>query len=186
MFPQVKICLFIPQNHLPQPNNTQNTHTKDSEATALYTAILVFNSSDEENPVQTSDPCLWHCSTPDDSQLQGRAEPPSPLQHNMDYHYASTSSTEDSFQDATGEEDFPTAPLDNSIWLEDPVPDRHLCIHEQSQPHYQCLYPCPYNLDLPHSFPEDAPAPYYEMMDLSDISDLQDVMTIPVMKTSQI
>ena len=37
--------------------------------------------------------------------------------------------------------------------------------------------PCPYSLDLPHSSPEGAPAPYYEMMDLGDISDLQDVMT---------
>ena len=26
-------------------------------------------------------------------------------------------------------------------------------------------------------FPEDAPAPYYETMDLSDILDIQDVMT---------
>ena len=75
------------------------------------------------------------------------------------------------------EEDFPTAPLDDDIWLEDSVPDRHLCIHEQSQPHYQCSYPCPYNLDLLHSAPEDAPGPYYEMMDFSDIWDLQDMMT---------
>ena len=43
--------------------------------------------------------------------------------------------------------------------------------------YHQCSYPCPYSLDLPHSAPEDAPAPYYEMMDLSDISGFQDVMT---------
>ena len=85
---------------------------------------------------------------------------------------------DDSFQDATAEEkDFPTAPLDDNIWLEDPVPDRHLCIHKQSQPHYQCFYPCPYSLDLLHTTLEDAPAAYYEMMDISDITDLQDVMT---------
>ena len=72
---------------------------------------------------------------------------------------------------------FPATPLDDAIWLEDQVPDRHLCIHEQSQPNYQCSYPCPYILDLPHSSPENATAPYYEMMDLSDISDVQDVMT---------
>ena len=54
----------------------------------------------------------------------------------MDCHFTSTPSTNDSFQDATAEEeDFPTAPLDDDIWLEDPVPDRHLCIHEQSQLH---------------------------------------------------
>ena len=96
----------------------------------------------------------------------------------MDYPLTSTLSADDPFQDTTGEkEDFPTAPLDEDIWLEDSVPDRHLCIHEQSQPHYQCSYPCPYSLDLPHSAPEDAPATYYKIMDLSNISDLQDVMT---------
>ena len=96
----------------------------------------------------------------------------------MNYYHTSTPSTDDSFQDTTAEEiDFSTAPLDDNIWLEDLVPDIHLCVHEQSQPHYQCSYSSPYGLDLPHSAPEDAPSPYHEMMDLCDISDLQDVMT---------
>ena len=96
----------------------------------------------------------------------------------MDYHHTSTPSTDDSFQDTTAAgEDFPTASLDDNIWLEDSVPDRHLCIHEQSQPDHQCSYPCPYSLDLLNSSQEDTPSPYYEMMDLSDISDLQDMMT---------
>ena len=61
-----------------------------------------------------------------------------------------------SFQDTTAEnEDFPTVQLDDNIWLEDPVLDRHLCIHKQSQPYYQCSYPCPYSLDLPHFTPEN-------------------------------
>ena len=109
---------------------------------------------------------------PDSSPLHGRAEPPSPVQHHICYHHTSISSIGNSFQDATAEEeDFPTASLDDDdICLEDRVPDRCLCIHEQSQPHFLCYYPCPYRL-------EDAPAPYYKMMDLSDISDLQDVMT---------
>ena len=42
--------------------------------------------------------------------------------------------------------------------------------------HYQCFYPCPYSLDLLHSAPENAPAPYYKLIDPSD-SNLQDVMT---------
>ena len=103
----------------------------------------------------------------------------------MDTHHTSTPCTDDYFQDAgtedekeeEEEEDFPPAPLDDDIWLEEPVPVRHLCIHEQSQPHYQCYYPCPYSLDLLCSAPEDASAPYYKLMDLSDILDLQDVMT---------
>ena len=136
---------------------------------------LVFTSSDDETSERTTDPCLWHCSTLDNNPLQGRAESSSPFQHHMDYHHTSTPNTDDSFQDATA--DFPTAWLDDNIWLEDPVPDRHLYIHEQSQPHYQCSYPCPYSLDLPHSAPEYTTVPYYEMTDLSDISDLQDVMT---------
>ena len=133
-------------------------------------------SSDEESPVRTSDLHLHHHSTPYSSPLHERVEAPSPVHHHMNYHHTSTPSTHDSFQDAT-EEDFPTAPLDGTIWLEDPVPDTHLCIHDQSQLHYQCSYHCPYRLDLPHSSPEDAPAPYYEMMDLSDISDIEGVTT---------
>ena len=70
-----------------------------------------------------------------------------------------------------------TIPLDDTIWLEDSVPDRHLCILKQSHLHYQCSYPCPYGMDLSHSSPEDTPASYYKMMDFSDISDIQDVMT---------
>ena len=81
------------------------------------------------------------------------------------------------FQDAMTEENFPTALIDDDVWLEDPNPDRHLCIHEQSQPNYQCSYPCPYRLELSQSSPEDATVPYYELMDLSDITDIQDVMT---------
>ena len=95
----------------------------------------------------------------------------------MVYHHTSTPNTDDPFLDATAEENFSTAPLDDDIWLEDAVPDRPLCIHEQTQAHYQCSCPCQYSLDLPHLAPEDAPAPYYEIMDLSDISDFQDVMT---------
>ena len=97
----------------------------------------------------------------------------------MDHHCAPTPGTDDPFQDITveEEEEFPTASLDDGIWLEDPVANRHLCIHEQSLPHFLCSYPCPYSLDLPPPTPEDTPASYYEMMDLSDISDFQDVMT---------
>ena len=142
--------------------------------------------SDEERPLRPSDPHLWHSSTPDNNSLHGGAEPPLLVQHHMNYHHMSTPSTDESFQDAKADDDFSTAPLDDTIWLEDAVLDRHLCIHEQSQLNYQCSYPCPYRLDLPHSSPEDATAPYYELMDLSDISDIQDVMTITSDETSLI
>ena len=124
----------------------------------------MFGSSDIENP------------SADSSPLHRKAEQSSPVQQCMFYHC-----TDDSFQDATNEEeeeDFPTAPLNDNVWLEEPVPARHLCIHEQSEPNFLCSYPCPYTLDLPPLAPEDTPASYHEMMDLNDISDFQDVMTI--------
>ena len=101
----------------------------------------------------------------------------------MDTHNKATPCSDDSFQDATAkDDDFPTAPFDGKVWLEDPVPvpDRHFCILEQSQLHDQCPYPCPYSLNQLHSPPEDVPAPHYEMMDLSDIFDFQDVMTTTI------
>ena len=114
---------------------------------------------------------------PDNNPLQGRAEPSPQFQCHMDTHHTSTPCIDYSFQNVTTEEDFPTAPKDDDIWIEGPVPVRHLCIHKQSQPNYQCSYSCPYSLDLLHLAPEDTPAPYYKMIDLGDSSDLQDVMT---------
>ena len=106
----------------------------------------------------------------DSSPLHGRTEQSSPVQQHKLYHC-----TDDSFQDATNEEEgFPTAPLNDDVWLEEPVPVRHLCIHEQSQPNFLCSYPCPYHLDLPPLTPEDT---YHDTMDFNDISDSQDVMT---------
>ena len=41
----------------------------------------------------------------------------------MDYHHTSMPNTDDPFQDTTAEEeeDYPTGPLDDDIWLEDLV-----------------------------------------------------------------
>ena len=79
-----------------------------------------------------------------------------------------------SAEEEEAEEHFPTAPLGDDIWMGEPVPDRHLCIHEHSQPQYLCPYPCPYSLDQLHPTPEYTPTPQY--MDLSDIFDFLDVM----------
>ena len=67
-------------------------------------------------------------------------------------------------------EDFPTAFTGwwHLAWRSSP--DRHLCIHEQSQPHFLCSYPCPYSLDLLTSTLDNAPTSYYEMLDVCDIS----------------
>ena len=126
---------------------------------------------------------VHHCLTfsndknpsPDSSPLHGRPEQSSPTEQQMVHHH-----TADSLQDVTNEEEeeyFPTAPLDDDVWLEEPVPDRHLCLHEQSQPHDLCPYSCPYSWDELHPTPGNAPTPHYEMMDLSDIFNFPDVMT---------
>ena len=38
---------------------------------------------------------------------------------------------------------FPTISLNDDFWMEEPVPERHLCIYEDSQ-HDFCTYPCPW------------------------------------------
>ena len=63
------------------------------------------------------------------------------------------------------------------IWMEEPDPNKHLCIHEHSKPHDLCPYPCPYSLDQLHLAPEYTPTP--QCMDLSDIFDFPNVITIP-------
>ena len=67
------------------------------------------------------------------------------------------------------EEHFPTLSLDDDVWMEEPVPERHLSIHENSQ-HDPCPYPCLYSLI--HFTPEDAP----KYIDLKDIFKFPDVI----------
>ena len=78
----------------------------------------------------------------DSSPLHGKTQQSSPAEHKIVHHH-----TDGSFQDVPSdkeeEEHFPTAPLDDGIWLEEPVPERLLCIHEQSQLHDLCPYPYP-------------------------------------------
>ena len=66
------------------------------------------------------------------------------------------------------EEDFQTVTLDDHHRITDLIPDRHLCIHEHSQPHSLCCYCCPY-MDYTSTS-------YQDTLDLSDISDSEDVM----------
>ena len=77
----------------------------------------------------------------------------------------------------------PTAPLDDDVWSEDPIPDRHLCILKTpDEPNHQCSYPYPYRsttfrIDLLQSTPWNEAVFYYNLMDFSNISsDLPDIM----------
>ena len=55
--------------------------------------------------------------------------------------------------------------------MEEPVPERYLCIHENSK-YDLCPYPCPYSLNLLHLAQEDAP----QYIDLNDTFEFPDVI----------
>ena len=73
-------------------------------------------------------------------------------------------------EDGDMEEHFPTVSLDDYFWMEEPVPVRHLCIHEDAQ-HDLSPYPCPYDLNQLHLTQEDV-----QYINLNDIFDFPDVM----------
>ena len=106
-------------------------------------------------------------SSIDSNTLHARTEHPSPVEHPMACHLTGADEEEEG-----EEEHFPAAPLNDDVWVDEPVPDRHLCIHEHSQ-HDLCPYPYRYSLDQLHLSLDYAP----QYMDLSDIFDIQDVIT---------
>ena len=83
------------------------------------------------------------------------------------YHLPSLAGEED--DDA--EEHFPTISLEDDIWMEEPVPERHLCNQENSH-HDLCPYPCPYSLNPLHLTQEEA----LQYIDLGDIFEFPDVV----------
>ena len=74
-------------------------------------------------------------------------------------------------EDDDAEEHFLTVSLDDNFWMEEPVPEKHLCIHKDAQ-HDLCPYPCPYNLNQLHLTQEDA----VQYIDLDDIFEFPNVM----------
>ena len=74
-------------------------------------------------------------------------------------------------EDDDMEEHFPTVSLDDNFWMKEPVPERHLCIHEDVQ-HDLCPYPCPYDLNQLHLAQEDT----VQYIDLNEIFELPDIM----------
>ena len=89
---------------------------------------LTFGSSDDENP------------STDSGSLHGMEEHSSPAQQHMLYYC-----TDDALQDRINEEeeeDFPTAPLNDGVWLEVliPVHTAWICHHSlQNIPHYHTM-----------------------------------------------
>ena len=90
----------------------------------------------------------------------------------MACHLTSANEEEENEEIENAEEHFLTAPLNDDVWMKEPVPDRHLCIHEHLQ-HDLCPYPCPYSLDQLYLTPDYAP----QYMNLSNIFDFPDVIT---------
>ena len=126
---------------------------------------LVFTSFDDETPVRHSG-CCHHSGTDPSSPVHRKARLPSPMHHNLCHFLTTTPTTEQSYihfddESTSTEEHFPTEPLDDEVWSEDPTPDRSLCIHDgPHRPNLQCSYPCPYitttfRMDLPPSIPQD-------------------------------
>ena len=89
----------------------------------------------------------------------------------MAHHLPSIEEEEDE-EEEDAEEPFPTASIDDNVWMEEPVPDRHICIHEDSQ-HDLCPYPCLHSLHQLHLIQDYA----LQYMDLSDIFYLPEVIT---------
>ena len=156
-----------------------------SVPTSLHRALYLYHISASENlsfglatpwwpgNLNTVCCCLTFeeddASSLDSKTLHAITEHLSPAEHQMAHHLTSAKEEEDE-----EEEHFPTAPWDDNVWMEEPVPDRHLCIHEHSQ-YDLCPYPCPYSLDRLHLTPEYVPTPQY--MDLSDTINFPDVIT---------
>ena len=98
-------------------------------------------------------------SSLDSNTLHTRMEHHLPEEHPMAHLLTSTDEDEEDKEEEDTEEHFPTALLNDDIWMEEPIPDRHLCIHEHSQ-HNLYPYPCPYSLDQLHLTLDYAP-PYW-------------------------
>ena len=102
--------------------------------------------------------------------LHTRMEHHSPEEHPMACHLFNIEE-EDEEEEDTGEH-FPTVSLNDDVWMEEPDPQRHLCIHEHLQ-HDLCPYSCPYSVDQLHLTLDYTP----QHMDPSDIFDLPDAIT---------
>ena len=73
------------------------------------------------------------------------------------------------------EDDFPTTPLDNSVWSEEPMPERDLCIH---------MAPRKPETSYPSQIPIKPQEPIYESATLEEpmdsmISDIPNLTDIP-------
>ena len=103
----------------------------------------------------------------DESSLAPRMEDHSPEHYILTHHLSSIAEEEDN----DTEEHFPRISLDDDIWTEEPVPERHQCIHEKPQ-NDLCPYPCLYSLNPLHLTQEDT----VQYIDLNTIFEFPDII----------
>ena len=85
---------------------------------------LVFTSSDDESPVRPSEQCSPHASTNVIDPTHRRADFSPSVHHNLYYPITTDCFlTEAWVDDTSSEEHFPTVPLDDGIWAEEPIPE---------------------------------------------------------------
>ena len=154
-------------NHQTTPEQHEGNSPHRYRCHSFTCCQLVFTSSGDESLVRPQS------SSADASCPAFRSAALSPSEHHNQYHYCIyTQNTEQFYTDFNNvawdndtpstEDHFPTAPLDDEVWSEDPIPDRLLCIHERPhEPNLKCSYPCPYGtttfrMDLPQSTPQGA------------------------------
>ena len=112
---------------------------------------------------------VHHCLTykeDDEPSLDPRMKDHSPADDILAHNF--TTIEEEDEDDI--EEHFLTVSLNDNFWMEEPVPERHLCIREHSRD--LCPYPCPYSLNLLHLTQEDSS----QYIDPSDIFKFSDVI----------
>ena len=143
----------------PDPVTPHNTSTSESCCRPVC-RCLTYSSSEDPN------------DTPTD-------EIPSPNSAPLQYHIDTLQQPSSKYtlpayvtleaDEEEEEEDFQTVLLNDEHWDMEEIPDRHLCIHEQSLPKRLCPYPCPYS--------DYQASSYYNTLDISNIFEFEDLMT---------
>ena len=139
------------------PSTPCSTATSQSHCKPLYHQ-LSFSSSEEEESSTADNPSMYSTA---------------PLQNCMGFAQQLPSKSlftmHDDLEEDEEEEDFQTVKLDDDHWTTEEIPYGHLCIHKYSVPHSLCPCPCPY-MDYISTL-------YHDILDLSDISEFEDLMT---------
>ena len=177
-------------NHLLLWIGMQSCHLADtdaaiSHATAWYLPALMVRAL--RDPMNDAS----HLPVPiPEVQPPREGDVSSSLHHDLCHHITATMDPflPEAWDDVSSSfnEHFPTAPLDDDVWLEEQILDRCLCIHERpDEPNHQCSYPCPHDsnaifwMDLWQSTPHNEAMFNYNPMDFSGISsDLPDIIII--------